>query len=122
MQLLYIFLGGGTGSLLRFSVAWLLRSLKMEFPIATFTANALSCIILGALLEVSAQGNLPGSTRSFFIVGLCGGFSTFSTFSYETLELIQQQKYGIALSYVFLSLFLCMCCLLIGIRLAKLSG
>ena len=119
MQIIYIFLGGGIGSVLRYGIAWLLRHLQLDFPVATLTANGLSCILLGFLAGISTQGFFSPSVRAFFIIGVCGGFSTFSTFSYETLTLLQTGKYSSAFANMSISITVCLICLLLGMKIAK---
>jgi fluoride exporter len=98
---LAVFVGGGLGSLLRFLISWYLPY-QDGFPWATFWANMLSCLIIGALLAVMPL--LGDSQRLLLITGFCGGLSTFSAFSRETLQLLQRGDWWIAGAYVLLSL------------------
>lgn len=108
MNLLLIFLGGGLGSLLRFSLSWLFRSMEItRFPWATLAANFLSCILLGWLVYKLDATKSP-LLFAFAVVGVCGGFSTFSTFSLETLELVKNGQMMWAILNVALSLVTCL--------------
>lgn len=105
IQLACVFIGGGLGSMSRFAIGHL-YTLKNGFPIGTFIANILACLILGILLGYHLNKPISSEMRLLLLTGFCGGFSTFSTFSSETLKLIQGQQIGWALGYVLLSVVL----------------
>ena len=109
-QFLLVFIGGGLGSVIRFLVATVVNNkLKTEFPLATFTSNILSCLILAGLTYLITEKNIYNQElKLFLIIGLCGGLSTFSTFSFETLVLLKNQNYGYALANISISIFTCL--------------
>ena len=91
MNLLMVFLGGGAGSLLRHLVALSIPS--AAFPWATFAVNALGSFAIGLF------GGWSEPLRLALTVGLCGGFTTFSTFSKESLALAESGRWGAFAAY-----------------------
>lgn len=114
---LLVFLGGGLGSICRYGIARLLQAQNWTFPMATFIANALACIILGALVGLSLRGDLNTTTKLLLMTGFCGGFSTFSTFSSETFQLLQTGNYAYAFINIGLSIIFCLFCIFIGLKI-----
>lgn len=109
-QFLLVFIGGGLGSVIRFLVATFINNkLKTEFPLATFISNVLSCLILAGLSYIISEKNIfSQDLKLFLIIGLCGGLSTFSTFSFETIVLLKNQNYAYALANILISIFTCL--------------
>jgi len=110
MQSLFVvFLGGGLGSVIRFSLGKWVNSLHNQpFPFGTFAVNILACLTLGVIIGLADHRQLfSPNARLFWTVGFCGGFSTFSTFSHETLTVLQGGFSITAISYVMLSLLIC---------------
>ena len=104
--LIYVFLGGGTGSVLRYCVQMALheRIVPYSFPWATFTINILGSFLIGLFYTLSARFNLSTEVRVLLTTGLCGGFTTFSTFSNVGLIMIKQGFYGVFLLYTSVSI------------------
>ena len=107
-ELIAIFLGGGTGSVLRYCVQLALheRIVPYNFPWATFTVNIVGSFLIGLFYAWSARFNLPTDLRLLLTTGLCGGFTTFSTFSNDGLTLLKQGYGSLFLLYVLLSIVL----------------
>ena len=107
--LLAIFIGGGLGSVLRYLIGRLaMIALPNSLPFGTFFANLISCVVLAISVAMISKGKMEGYWIPFIVVGFCGGFSTFSTFSYETLLLISEGKWSWAVLNVGVSLISCM--------------
>ena len=120
-ELLFVFLGGGIGSCCRFVLSKWLNQIFHSFPLGTFTANILSCIVLGAALFLF-EHKFPMNTylKTLILVGFCGGFSTFSTFTNETLLLLRNGQITESILYMGGSLVLGLSALLAGFFLGKM--
>jgi fluoride exporter len=108
MQYFLIFLGGGAGSVLRYGLSRALLRYSDAFPYATLCANVAASAILMAVMLGVLRGSVSDAQRLLLGVGFCGGLSTFSTFSYETLQMLQTERYGLALLYVSANFFICL--------------
>lgn len=95
-QILVVGFGGFFGSALRFALGgWVQRMFPYsQFPVGTMTVNVLGCLMIGFLGGLAEQRQLLDTgMRLFLLVGLLGGFTTFSTFAYESLALAQDSQY-----------------------------
>ena len=117
MHWFLVFFGGGLGSLARYGIGQFFEKKSEGFPAATFIANVLACFILGAALAFFQKNQLSDSGRILLITGFCGGFSTFSTFSGETLSLFQNGQPFLALINILASFALCLLAVWLGIRM-----
>ena len=104
MKFLMIGIGGGIGAILRYLISAV--PMKVSFPVQTFVTNVLGAILIGIVVEVVAGKQVSQNWSLFWRVGICGGFTTFSTFSLETYNLIEKGNTGIALGYAILSVVL----------------
>lgn len=105
MNVLLVALGGGIGgAALRYGIG--LLPIPGEFPGATLLTNLLGAFAIG--LIVAQSGKLSSGGTLFLKTGVCGGFTTFSTFSLETVLLLQNGRYGLSALYIGLSLGCCL--------------
>jgi len=104
-EIIAVFVGGGIGSILRFLISRMSIINNSNFPLPTFISNILGCIFLGIFLSYFIKNNNTESTFFIFLtVGVCGGFTTFSSFSNESLQLIQNGQIFTFLIYLLGSL------------------
>lgn len=118
-ELLYIFLGGGAGSVIRYLTQMAVDEQTASFPWGTFIVNTAGSLLIGLFYSLSERFHLSFEVRLFLTVGFCGGFTTFSTFSHDMLSLLKGGFYATFASYLFLSLALGIGAVLAGIVLGK---
>lgn len=107
MNLLAVGLGGAVGAISRYLLGLLVPKLDNGFPLATFAVNLVGCILIGLIVGIIGKyGNLEPRLVLFLQTGICGGFTTFSTFSLETLTLLEEGRYTVAVLYIVLSIVL----------------
>lgn len=105
MHVVLVFIGGGLGSLARYGISLATgKFYAATFPLATFISNLLACLILGVTLyffkdKIATQSWIA----PLLVTGFCGGFSTFSTWSKETLDLFQQGNTAWAIANILIS-------------------
>lgn len=107
MNYLIIALGGGIGSALRYAVSKFVQdSTNGAFPYHTFAVNIVGCLLIGLFYGLAARGHLGNNTTTLLLTtGLCGGFTTFSTFCNENITLLRGDNALTALVYVASSVF-----------------
>lgn len=118
---LAIFLGGGIGSVLRYGAQLLLhqRIVPYNFPWATFAVNIAGSFLIGLFYALSAKFNWSEEVRMMLTAGLCGGFTTFSTFSNDSLSLLKQGEPVLFVLYAVLSVGLGIAAAFAGAAVAK---
>jgi CrcB protein len=119
MQFLYVALGGAFGALGRYLIS--LLPFKTEFPFLTLFTNIIGAILIGFVVGIAEAKNQTSSNATlFWKTGVCGGFTTFSTFSLETLNLLDNHQYLQGGLYMVISVFFCVVGVMLGKRLAML--
>jgi CrcB protein len=107
MEWVLIAVGGAIGSVCRYALGTLVqRASHSGFPFGTLVINVIGCIIVGALTAWLMNAQTHPLIRPALVVGFCGGFTTFSTFSIETVGLMRGGELRTAVTYVILSLVL----------------
>ncbi len=92
-----ILLGGGLGALSRYFISgWAYRLLGGRFPWGTLVVNLIGCFLIGALWELAQRAAITPAARMFVFMGALGGFTTFSTFGIETVNLLRDGEFATA--------------------------
>jgi CrcB protein len=121
MLVIYIFIGGGIGSVLRyFVIGSFTRNFGINFPYGTLAVNIMGSFLMGVLIEYLTR-TLPHSIelRAFLAVGILGGFTTFSAFSMDAITLFERGEPGYAMVYVLASVILSICAVFAGLMAVK---
>jgi len=120
-EIILIFSGGGIGSLFRFAMSRTFNPVFQNFPLGTFLSNFTASLIVGFIVGLPfIQNNNSDFYKYFIVLGICGGFSTFSGFSHETCALIKQDNYQYALLNIGINVVLCICAIMIGMKVGGL--
>ncbi|MFZ2324797.1 MAG: fluoride efflux transporter CrcB [Ignavibacteriaceae bacterium] len=116
--------GAAVGGAFRYSISnYIQRHISVIFPYGTLVVNVIGSFILGITMFYLNEKELIGSEfRLFLAVGFCGGFTTFSTFSYETINLFRDAEFGLAIFNVFLNVILCLIGIYLAYLISKLIG
>lgn len=109
-------LGGALGAMGRYGIS--LLPLKSAFPFLTLLTNVLGALVIGFVVGVTADNTASPNTVLFWKTGVCGGFTTFSTFSLETLRLFESSQTASGLLYAGASMVLCV----LGVHIGELMG
>jgi CrcB protein len=119
-EIFLVGIGSGIGGVCRYLISLFMSHAQSGFPWGTFTANIIGCLLIGLLWGVTSRSqNLSPAFSLFLMVGFCGGFTTFSTFSKESLALLQANNYILFLLYATGSIFLGLAAVAVGYAIAK---
>ena len=118
INLLIVAAGGALGAAGRYAVG--LLPVKTDFPLLTLLVNAAGAVIIGFLAGLFARGGLTDRRLMFWKTGVCGGFTTFSAFSLEAVQLFEKGRHLAGSLYILLSLLLCLAGVLAGQALSRL--
>jgi len=118
---LYVALGASLGANARFWISFIFRANIQEFPWPTLLINVLGSFLLGMFSAAALERGWPTSARAFFAVGVCGGFTTFSTFSFEVIDLAFRKSWKVAIAYAILSGLLSIGCCFAGGHLGRIA-
>lgn len=105
-QFLLVGLGGAFGSMFRYLTSLITaKYFTGYFPLATFIANIAGCFLIGILMGLFSEHNISGQQfRLLLVTGFCGGYTTFSAFSYENIMLMNSNHNILAIGYIFASI------------------
>ena len=114
---LFVGMGGAVGAMLRYAIS--LIPYKGKFPLLTLFINVTGALVIGIIAGISARKNLPQNAVLFLKTGVCGGFTTFSTFSLEAYNLVEQGYLRGSAVYIILSVIFCLAGVAGGMYIAE---
>lgn len=114
--LLYVGIGGAIGAMARYGFSMI--SIKAAIPINTLLINIFGSMLIGFITQLALSTSISPQLVLLIKTGICGGFTTFSTFSLETLQLIEKKAWLPAVFYIFASVMLCIIGVSLGMYVA----
>lgn len=120
-NILYIAVGGAAGSICRYLLSiWINSQFRSLMPWGTLLVNFLACFLVGLFYGLASRHeNLPASVVLLLTTGFCGGFSTFSAFAYENLQLLKSGAGVYALTYTAISIIIGVAAVFLGFQIIK---
>lgn len=116
----YVAVGGAAGAVARYGLGgWIQDRTGFGFPWGTLVVNVLGCLLLGFAIRYLEAVRLPAELRALVGVGVLGAFTTFSTFSYETVGLLEEGAWGRAAAYSLGSLLLGIVAVYLGVSISR---
>ena len=120
-EMLWVFIGGGLGSICRYAINFVLKQTDSLYPWPTLLANAIGSLIIGILADqLMRNTSIYSASTLFWIVGFCGGLTTFSTFAFENLTLFRNSGITSLIIYASLTYFVCLGMVILGNSISKL--
>lgn len=120
-ELFYVGLGGSLGAMSRYAIGQhhLWESVLAELPLATFCVNTIGCFLIGVAAELCNHPICPAFFKLMIIPGFLGGFTTYSSFAYESFNLFEQKLPLLGISYIAATLLACMIAVWFGAYLIR---
>ena len=119
MSIFYIAFGGAIGSLARYLMGVFLQNTKSGFPLSTLLVNVIGSFAIGIIFYILKDTNNE-NLKAFIIVGFLGGFTTFSAFSIDALNLIIEKQYFTSMLYISMTLIFSLSAVLLGFLFVRL--
>ena len=117
-NIILVGIGGSAGSVLRYLISQFFKT--NHYPISTFIINIIGSFIIGVAMALSLKyAGFNDNWKALIATGFCGGFTTFSAFSYENVTMLQQGKFTLSLFYIFSSIILGLLATITGLKLAS---
>ena len=118
VNFIYVAMGGAVGAMLRYAIS--LIPVKTDFPVLTLITNIMGAVLIGFVVGMASIRQETSQHLILFLkVGVCGGFTTFSTFSLEAMRLFEQNKIGMGIVYVVASVVCSIAGVLVGQNIAQ---
>lgn len=119
-ELIWVFIGGGLGSICRYAIYYLLKNTNAYLPWPTLVANAIGSLLIGFFADqLIKNGSVSSPNALFWITGFCGGLTTFSAFALENVKLFRLSDSLSLILYSAMTYFLCLALVLVGAYLSK---